>query len=205
MRELGFDSHRDTLGRWMAHHVAELIDKSKKGSTAVKRAKARKIATETILKIWQHRASLPGEVYPLARYKEVLKILALLRPDNNRLQYFGHRPDTKRDQLAADLFDSLSRLIIALLLMKVTSGSRSEVVNSAATKALSETERRVLLGLQRWHEIFIPPPKSSVRTRKSQRERGAKVQLDDAALRLIDAIANTLVKLRNELHGVSLS
>src|SRR5438094_3949598 len=55
VREVGFGSHRDTLGRWMAHHIAELIDKAKHASSLAERAKTCKIATETILKIWEHR------------------------------------------------------------------------------------------------------------------------------------------------------
>jgi hypothetical protein len=70
VRELGFDDQRDTLGRWMAHHLAELINKAENGATGTERVRARKNATETILKIWEHRASLPGNAYPLAPYSE---------------------------------------------------------------------------------------------------------------------------------------
>lgn len=60
VRELRFEDGVDTLGRWMAHHLAELIDEAESGSTPAERLRARKSATETILKIWEHRASLPG-------------------------------------------------------------------------------------------------------------------------------------------------
>ena len=65
MRELGFEDRVDTLGRWMAHHLAELIDTAESGVTATERLKARKSATETILKIWEHpgittRQSVPA-------------------------------------------------------------------------------------------------------------------------------------------------
>jgi hypothetical protein len=33
VRELGFEDGVDTLGRWMAHHLAELIDKAENGAT----------------------------------------------------------------------------------------------------------------------------------------------------------------------------
>jgi hypothetical protein len=121
VRELGIEDGVDTLGRWMAHHLAELIDKAENGTTAAERLRARKNATETILKIWEHRTSLPGNAYPLAPHKELLKVLDRLRPDDNPFRYFGLPAETKRDRLAADLFDGLSRLIIALLLMKVIS------------------------------------------------------------------------------------
>ena len=51
VRELGFEDGVDTLGRWMSHHVAELIDKAENGVTAAERVRARKLATETILKL----------------------------------------------------------------------------------------------------------------------------------------------------------
>src|SRR5687767_11542563 len=71
VRELDFEDGVDTLGRWMAHYLAELIDKAENGGTAAKRLRAHKSATETILKIWEHRTSLPGKAYPLAPYKDV--------------------------------------------------------------------------------------------------------------------------------------
>jgi hypothetical protein len=118
VRELGFEDGVDTLGRWMAHHLAELIDEAENGAPAAERLRARKNATETILKIWEHRASLPLSAYPLAPYKDVLKVLDRLWPNDNPFRRFGPPAETKREQLAADLFDGLSRLIIALLLMK---------------------------------------------------------------------------------------
>jgi hypothetical protein len=134
VRELGFDDQRDTLGRWMAHHLAELIDKAENGATATDRLRARKNATETTLKIWKRRASLPGNAYPLAPYKDILKVLDRLRPADNTFRYFGPPAETKRDRLAADLFDSLSRLIIALLLMKLPPGEDSTKVDAPPSK-----------------------------------------------------------------------
>jgi hypothetical protein len=161
VRELGFEDRRDMLGRWMAHHVAELIDRAENGATAAERLRARKNATEIIRKIWEHRASLPGNAYPLAPFMDILKVLDRLRPDDNPFRFFGHHAEAKMEQLAAALFDSLSRLIIALLLMKVPPGTESAKVDDAALEALSETEQRVLTALQQWSELFASTSKSS--------------------------------------------
>jgi hypothetical protein len=200
VRELGFSNHRDTLGRWMAHHIAELIDKAKNGSSSAERAKSRKIATETILKIWEHRTSLPGDAYPLKSYENILKVLDLLRPDGNPFKRFGNHAGAKRKQLAALLFDRLSRLVVAILLMDKPFRRTSANVEIAAIKALSETEQQVLKALQQWGDLFVSETKSSKRGRKSKKSNALKVNLKEVADGLIDSITSTLVELRSELE-----
>jgi hypothetical protein len=203
VRELGFEDRVDTLERWMAHHLAELIDTAESGVTATERLKARRSATETILKIWEHRTSLPGKAYPLAPYKDVLKVLDRLWPGNNPFRYFSRYTETKREQHTADLFDRLSRLIITLLLMKLSSNEEFTKVDDAAIEALSETEQHVLEALQQWGGLFAPESGSSGRTRKSKGDGGvAHVNLEEAALQLIDTTMTTLGELRSELQGV---
>lgn len=136
-RELGYEESDDTLGRWMAHHLAELIDEAEHGATAGKRAATQKRATETILKIWEHRLSLPGEAHPLALYKDVLPVLDRLRIDNNPYRFYRHDYKDKKDKLAAILFDHFARLILALLLMKADSLEEQKRVDGVAIEALS--------------------------------------------------------------------
>jgi hypothetical protein len=203
VRELGFEEGVDTLGRWMAHHLAELIDQAENGVTPAECSKARKSATETILKVWAYRASLPRKAYPLAPYEELLKLLDRLRPGDNPFRYFGPPAETKREQLAADLFDGLARLIIALLLMKLPAGQDSTTV-AAAIEALSEIEQQVLRALQQWAELFTSTDKSTRRTRKSKKGgSAAKVNLNEVAVSLLDSITTTLVELRSELQETS--
>src|SRR5262249_37307500 len=75
VRELNLLESTDTLARWMAHHIAELMETVKKAKTPEDRRAAQKSAAESILKIWSHRQRLPGDAYPLARYREILKVL----------------------------------------------------------------------------------------------------------------------------------
>jgi hypothetical protein len=200
VRELGFSNQRDTLGRWMAHYVAELIDKAKKGSNPAERAKSRKIATETILKIWQHRTSLPGDAYPLKSYDNVLKVVDLLRPDDNPFKNFGHDENAKKNRLAALLFDRLSRLLIAILLMNRPSGGKGTKASRSAVKALHRKEQYILIALQRWSDI-LSGPKSFRRAQKTQgKRRDPKINLNEAALKLIDSTTDILVELQSELR-----
>jgi hypothetical protein len=73
-------------------------------------------------------------------------------------------------------------------------------VDAAAIEALSETERHVLTALQQWSELFVSTPKDSRRTRRGKQSEAAKVNLDAAAVGLIDGIMTTLVKLRSVIQ-----
>jgi len=200
VRELGLEDGVDTLGRWMAHYLAELIDEADNSSTVAKRIKARKEATATILKIWDHRTSLPGKAYPLAPYKDILRVIDQLQPDSNPFRYFGRHADNKREQLVADLFDGLSRLIIALLLMKIAPSAKSIEAHPSATEALSETEQHVLTALQQWGDLFKSTANSPGRGRKSKKkDDGDTPNLSEVALRLVDDLTATLAELRSEL------
>ena len=200
VHELGFEGGVDTLGRWMAHHLAELINEAESGSTVAKRTRARKEATATILKIWDHRTSLPGKAYPLAPYKDVLRVIDRLQPDSNPFRYFGRHAENKKEQLAADLFDGLSRLIIALLLMKIAPSAKSMEAHPSATEALSETEQHVLTALRQWGDLFKSTANSPGRGRKNKKkDAGETPNLSEVALRLVDNLTATLAELRSEL------
>ncbi len=201
VRELCFESEVDTLGRWMAHHLAGLIDESENGSTTTKRTRARKEAAETILKIWSHRTSIPGNVYPLTKYSDVLKGIDRLQPRTGISGYFGHFAENKRELIAAGLFNDFSRLNIALLLMKIPSSKRSAEMDSTAIEALSETEKQVFLKLQEWEKFFEPASNDSRPGRKSKRSTGrAKVDLNEIVTQLVDTLTTTLAELQNELE-----
>src|SRR5438132_2522606 len=59
VRDLALDQSTDTVGRWMAHRVAELIDAAKKARGNAARARADANATELILRLWAHRSNWP--------------------------------------------------------------------------------------------------------------------------------------------------
>lgn len=199
VRELDFEDGVDTLGRWMAHYLAELIHVAENGATEEIRSKACRDASETIIRIWEHRASLPGKAYPLAPYKDVLQVLNRLRPTNNPFSYFGTREGTKKDQISAILFDNLSRLIIALLLMKIPSGELSTEIDPSAVEALSEAEVYVLTAIRQWGELFELSDKSTDRAHKGKRKSEPEVvNLDRVAIKLIDTITTALIELRGE-------
>jgi hypothetical protein len=200
VHELGLKDRGDTLGLWMAHHIAALIKEVEKERSPTKRKRAQRQATETILQIWEHRESLPSYAYPLARYDNLFRVLDRLQPSDNPFRY-GQDLGTKTDQLAEILFDSLSRLIICLLLMKPLSLYSAETVSEAAVEALSEEEKQVWSALQKWNELFLPKsnsnPKSEDRESKTSRR---KIDLKKIALKLVEGIKSSVEELQTELQ-----
>lgn len=200
VRELGYEDRVDTLGRWMAHHLAELIRVAENGPTLKERSKAQADATETILRIWEHRTTLPGKAYPLTAYQDVLQVIDRLRPDDNPFKYFGHHAEARREQFAAVLFDNLTRLIIALLLKRVPPDAGVTDEGKVAVEALDETEQRIFQALQRWAELFKPDDQKPNRAHRRRKSRSqSPVDLDEVAVQLIDNITEILSDLRDEI------
>lgn len=72
VKELGLEDGVDTLGRWMAHRVAELMQQAEQAETLAEHESAKQECSELILRIWKRRASLPyGR--PLAEVAEFLR------------------------------------------------------------------------------------------------------------------------------------
>jgi hypothetical protein len=199
VRELKLKDRGDTLGLWMAHYVAGLIREAETEKSAARRKRAGKEATEAILNIWEHRESLPSHAFPLARYDALFRVLDRLQPSDNPFRY-GQNPGTKIDRLAIILFDSLSRLIVCLLLMGPLSLRKAEMLNEAVLEALTEDERNVWDALQKWTEIFVP--KSALREYAEDSEaqtEGPAVDFKEVALDLITRIKEEIEELQKEL------
>lgn len=52
VNELGGERDTDTLGRWMAHHLAELMVAAEEAATAEEHAAARSAVESAILRVW---------------------------------------------------------------------------------------------------------------------------------------------------------
>jgi hypothetical protein len=70
----------DVTAHWMAHYLAELMDRAR-NQTGLEQREAEREAAELVFEIWRHRTYLPGR-YPLANFEPVLRTLdRLSRPD----------------------------------------------------------------------------------------------------------------------------
>ena len=142
VRELGIDD-RDTLGRWLSHHIAELLERVESAPTSEERARAEAAATEAILKVWSNRLALPGRANPFGKYKRVLETLLLLKPEATELylwQLSLERP------LVVRLFQRILRLVSGVLALQLPINAGEAAENEKAiTEFLEEDEKNVLV------------------------------------------------------------
>lgn len=87
VEELDFEESNNTLGRWMAHYIAELIHKINKTKSEVEKLTLQKECSDVILKLWKQRDSLP--VYqPLTDLAPLIKILNSLKSKSSEMPIF---------------------------------------------------------------------------------------------------------------------
>ncbi|MFZ5644666.1 MAG: AVAST type 3 anti-phage protein Avs3b [Bacillota bacterium] len=86
-KELGLDQSVDTLGRWMAHYIAELIQNAETAS-AEKRPVKMRDCCEAILNLWKHRNTLPNGKRPFEELEPLQRTLESLDPEDDTPRYF---------------------------------------------------------------------------------------------------------------------
>lgn len=198
VRELDFEDGVDTLGRWMAHHLSELIHEAENGKSEEKRLKANQQTTETILKIWEHRKNLPRETYPLAKYEDLLKVIDRLRISSNPYRFESYNLQNRTDQIASMLFDTFTRLILTLLLMKTESIKSQKKVDDVAVEALDEEEKQIWSAIHDWMTIFPTELNQDKPARKKKEKQ--TFDLNRNSIILIDSLNDLLKELKNEVQ-----
>ncbi len=133
--ELGIDESTDTLGRWMAHYIAELILAAESASVEEQPAK-RAQCTTAILELWNHRHHLPAGKRPFEDFDAVLRALESLDPNASMPRYFPAMPDThdnknenaecKKWLSAADTFDRAARIIVRYCIARASESASDE-------------------------------------------------------------------------------
>jgi hypothetical protein len=83
VKELELDPGVDTLSKWMAHYVAEMIFLAENLS-GEKKAKAEEQCVDIILKIWDRRWSIPKNNPFLQDFKSLFETLEKLKPNNEK-------------------------------------------------------------------------------------------------------------------------
>lgn len=86
--ELGLDQSVDTLGRWMAHYIAEKIEDVEAATGEEVRSHKMAECRDAILKLWTHRRELPNGKRPFEDLEPIVRVLKSLDVDETTPRYF---------------------------------------------------------------------------------------------------------------------
>lgn len=87
VKELGLETSVDTLGRWLAHYLAEKIDAAE-SAVGEEKTKLEKECFEIILKIWDHRWKMKHENRPYENFAKLFEYLVKLNPEKEESFYY---------------------------------------------------------------------------------------------------------------------
>lgn len=88
IEELDTGSGVGTLTRWMAHYIAEQMTIAE-NAVGDEKIKAEQKCFDTILKLWQHRSSLPDGQRPFESFEPIFRVLKRLDPENKHPYYIS--------------------------------------------------------------------------------------------------------------------
>lgn len=97
VEELGPDQSVDTLPRWMAHYVAELIHSAETASGEDRQAKAA-VCADAILSLWAHRVQFPKGMRPLEEIEPILRTLESLDLNNDPKRFYPSQIEIAEDE-----------------------------------------------------------------------------------------------------------
>jgi len=208
VEELGLDPGVDTLGRWMAHHIAELITSVETAKDEDRPAGQAECA-DAILALWERRHQLPNGKRPFEDLESILRALESLDPTVNAPRYFRaqrviaddteENEETKQWLELADDLDYSARLLIRHCL--------TQAAQTAIDKSKDWVKLVEAAGLENSIDLSIIRILTDERdlTNASEPDDAARKQLEDRICRLatFKKMANTLESdLRRQLGEV---
>lgn len=178
VNQLELASRGAVLERWLAHHLAEVLDEVDRVSGKAK-AEAERNAVDLVLKLWLHRRALPEPADPLGGYRKAIEALGSLTPESNPWRRFTQSGED--EELLRDTFEALAKAVVFGL--SLTHLSEVRAVTSEETAALSAEELELKKMLDRWLPFALMDTSSSE----------LPAENDEAALRtkIIEEIKNT--------------
>lgn len=151
VNELLENRSTDTLARWLLHTIADRLTRIDTCQKSRQKKKLENEAADLILKLWRHRAMAADGLDPLSKYDRVYKSLSLLLPKANPWQM---RETTAPERSAADLYNCLSFLSTALMLLSVsTFRERPQAEKLMLMRFLPTNEAAMLLHFERVEKI----------------------------------------------------
>ncbi|WP_205504628.1 AVAST type 3 anti-phage proein Avs3b [Rufibacter psychrotolerans] len=206
VEELDLNDSVDTLGRWMAHYIAELI-KDAEVEDPEKQTEKLRVCCDAILKLWQHRNDFSGRSEIFFDITPILRSLKNLDPEDDTPRYFrSHREDLYEHEQdpevsewlkLADALDSTAKDLIRYCLAKA---SKNEISKAKAWTSFSDAiDREDELDL----EVIEKLSKENDLLDNTVHDEAARSEIESRIKRLssfVEVANNTLSELKKNLN-----
>lgn len=135
VKELELEDSVDTLGRWMAHYIAEKIEVAKNVDDASRPAAEAECA-KAIIDLWHHRWKIQQRHQPLKDFSRLLELLRQIDPETFDPYYYKFAPEKNKEEdnvwlTAAYNIDKAARVCLKYMLNKA-----ADAAGSADAKAI---------------------------------------------------------------------
>jgi hypothetical protein len=193
--ELNVDNGVDTLGRWMAHYLAEQLQLLEQTSGANKARVETRVA-KLIIQIWQHRGALPEHAYPLHAFGKVAAALAGIAAGRKANSKWRRPPNAPQvASLTLKCFEQAS-FLATLGVFELLPSSAPEIPE-AVKNFLDSDERAFLDGIDQIYSAAAELlPRDTEIPSVAETE-----QLRRAQLEVIDSLESALVALRSAVEA----
>jgi len=140
VKELDLNDSRDTLARWMAHYIAELLVAIEDAKGREKEKLERKVF-DLILSLWKHRWSMPNGKRPLEDFEPLLNMLQKLNTENKDPYFYPKLPfkQKKGKKLTSREKEFAGLLSMAESIDKIARVWLNEILHEAATVASDQS------------------------------------------------------------------
>jgi len=200
VQELQLHDGVDTLGRWMAHYVAEVMHTAET-TTGPQATQAKEACFQTILKLWEHLHQASGFPISLRSYERAVETLNLLHPPRSEHDQARHlqerdnatKPATKKEQRVNLLQDFIldldwgTRLIIENLVGELSKSTTPPGIDDTVLSMLPACPKTdafrtlYLMGSRKmYYEVDVP--------------KSEQIELRIRVLKRLATLATTLEK-----------
>jgi len=187
--ELDLDNSVDTLARWMAHHVAELMHEADDAVGDDRIAKQVRVR-DAILAIWAHRSDLPINGRPLDGFEPILRTLTSLDPENQFARYSsmaraphdisGESEEVRQWLLLANGLDQASKVLIDFCLSTAAEAAidqSKEWVELAKKADLDDSVDFIVIKLLKEQCDLMKEPDPNAKQRRALLDRRSKLEI----------------------------
>ena len=208
VRELDIDKGNDTLGRWMAHHLAELIGEAE-GADGDESTEIRDQIVDLILRVWSHRRSFPRRKNPLSDLEDLASLLWRLRPEASPFRRLG---SNETEDILASVFRRFQRIVVYGILLMSGINTVPEKVEDFESY-MDEHERELIHNARRWIEAFntdktrdvqiefVSDSTSVAETSAGQPEVGEELHMQSVTKRLLGTEIDELIEALSTLKS----